>query len=67
MKLEVLEINENENGTCDVVFDYDDEYYEFMKKEMGDENPSDEKISSFLSETLEKAVKLFKESKQQEG
>ena len=48
MKLEVLEINENENGTCDVVFDYDDEYYEFMKKEMGDDNPSDEKISSFL-------------------
>lgn len=64
MKLEVLEVKENQDGTCEVVFDYDDEYFEFMKKELGDESPSDEKINSFLSETLQRAVTMFNKDKE---
>jgi len=56
MKIEVLEVKEKEDGTSEVIFDYDDEYYEFMKSQIGKEEPSEEEITEFLSNMLQKAI-----------
>ena len=65
MKVDVLEVIENEDGTSEVVFDYDDEYLEFMKKEIGKEDLSDEEISQFLAEALMRGIVALQEQEEE--
>ena len=64
MKLEVLEIKENEDGTCEVVFDYDDEFVELVKGETKLEAPTEEDISAFVVEALEKGMEIVKQDQE---
>lgn len=61
MKVEVLEINENEDGTHEIVFDYDEEYLEFMKQQLGKEELTDEEISQFLAAALSEGMRMMQE------
>lgn len=56
MKLEVKEVIENEDGTSSVVFDYDDEFFEVIKKELKSDSPSEEEISEFLLKVLQSQI-----------
>lgn len=56
MKIDILEIKQNENGTCDIVFDYDDEYLQFVKESLKKEDPTEEEIAEFLSEAIQREV-----------
>lgn len=61
MKIEVLEVIENEDGTCNVIFDYDDEFVDLVKKELNQEEVSEEEISLFIADAIEKGIVSFKE------
>lgn len=67
MKVDVVEVIENEDGTSEVVFDYDDEYLEFMKKELGKEELSDEEINQFLANALMQGIALMQEQEETES
>lgn len=56
MKLEVKEVIENEDGTSSVVFDYDDDFFEVIKKELKSDSPSEEEISEFLLKVLQSQI-----------
>ena len=64
MKLEVLEIKENEDGTCEVVFDYDDEFVELVKEQTKLEAPTEEDISAFVVEALERGMEIVKQEQE---
>ena len=64
MKLEVLEIKENEDGTCEVVFDYDDEFVELVKEQTKLEAPTEEDISAFVVEALERGMEIVKQNQE---
>lgn len=67
MKLSVLEIKENEDGTKSVVLDYDDEMLEIVKKELGNENPSNEEVNDFLLKVLAAEVSRRQELAKQDS
>lgn len=67
MKVDVVEVIENEDGTSEVVFDYDDEYLEFMKKELDKEELSDEEINQFLANALMQGIALMQEQEETES
>ena len=54
MKIDVIDIKENSDGTCEVVFDYDDEFVELVKEELDREEVSEEEISEYVVKCLEK-------------
>lgn len=56
MKLEVKEIVQNGDGTSNVVFDYDEEFFEVIKRELNSESPSEEEISEFLLKVLQSQI-----------
>lgn len=67
MKLSVLEVRENEDGTKSVVLDYDDEMLEVVKKELGNENPSNEEVNDFLLKVLAAEVSRRQELAKQDS
>ena len=52
MKLSVEEIKENEDGTTNIVFDYDDEFLEAVKKQLKNDSPTDEEINMYIMQIL---------------
>ena len=64
MKLEVLQIKENEDGTCEVIFDYDDEFVELVKEQTKLEAPTEEDISAFVVEALERGMEIVKQDQE---
>lgn len=66
MKIEVLEVVENGDGTCNVVFDYDDEFVEMVKEEINKEEITEEDIAAFVVENLEKGIDLMKQTQDKE-
>lgn len=75
MKFEIENIIENDDGTCNVEYDYDEEYAEFAKQQLMSENggkePTTEELEQFFAEAVQKAVdkkreELELESLQQE-
>lgn len=56
MKLEVKEVIENEDGTSSVVFDYDEEFFQVIKKELNNDSPTEEEISEFLLKVLQSQI-----------
>ena len=63
MKIEVLEIKKNEDGTSQIIFDYDDEFLTYVKLMTGKEDPSEEELSKFFLDVLEEQLKLQKKEK----
>lgn len=67
MKIEVLEVVENGDGSCNVVFDYDDEFVDLVKKELEKDEVSEEDISQYVVEAIDKGIiKLQQEEKEEE-
>lgn len=66
MKIDVLQIVEKKDGTKEIVFDYDEEFLEYVKIKTGKKRPSKKEISEIFLETLEKGLDLQKESKSDE-
>ena len=56
MSIEILEVIENEDGTCSVSFDYDEEFTEMVKKELEKEEVSEEDIAQYVVEAIDKGV-----------
>lgn len=52
MKLVVEEVTENEDGTSNIKFDYDDEFLEVVKKELDSESPTEEQINEFIMKVI---------------
>ena len=57
MKITVEKIVQNDDGTCNIEFDYDEEYLEFMKKEMGKEELTEQDISQYVSLAIQTLIK----------
>lgn len=71
MKLTVEEVRQNEDGTTTVEFDYDEEFLELAKKEMANDNPSEEEMNRFIMNLFQayiahKELKQAEESKEEE-
>lgn len=56
MKIEVLEVVENEDGSCNVTFDYDEEFVDLVKKELEKEEVSEEDISQYVVAAIDKGI-----------
>lgn len=54
LKLEV--IKENKDGTADVVFDYDDTFISYYKKETGRETIDDKEVGQFIVKMLSEGI-----------
>jgi hypothetical protein len=57
MKITVEKLIQNDDGTCNIEFDYDEEYLDFMKKEMGKEELTEEDISQYVSHAVQELIK----------
>lgn len=55
--LKILEIIDNPDGTCNIVFDIDDEFKKNVIEKFGWGEWSDEKFQKLVLEALELAVK----------
>lgn len=56
MRIDIIKSEKNEDGTYNLEFDYDDEYLEAMKRKLGKQELTEEEISKFVLEEIEKAV-----------
>jgi 6-pyruvoyl-tetrahydropterin synthase len=56
MKIEVLEVIENEDGTCSVVFDYDDKFVDLVKETLQKEEVTEEEISQYVVDCIDKGI-----------
>ena len=61
MKIDVLEVIEKEDGIKEVIFDYDDEFLEFVKMKTGKKIPSKKDINNIFLQCLEDGLTLLKE------
>lgn len=64
MKIEVLEVIENEDGTCSVVFDYDEEFVALVKENLQKEEVTEEDISQYVVSCLDKGLLELKKQQQ---
>ena len=65
MKITVEKLIQNDDGTCNIEFDYDEEYLDFMKKEMGKEELTEEDISHYVSLAIQTLIKSQTEEQEQ--
>lgn len=56
MKIEILSTEQNADGTWNIVFDYDEEYLDSIKMELGKKDLSEEEISSFILSKIEEMI-----------
>ena len=56
MKIEIINTIQNPDGTWSIEFDYDEEYLDAMKIELGKEQLTEEEISSFILSKIEAAL-----------
>lgn len=67
MEIKLLEVKDNGDGTQTVVFDYDDEFLEYVKEKLNNDSPSEEEISNFISSTIQESVDAYKQQAIKEG
>jgi len=67
MKLSVDEIKENEDGTTSIVFDYDEEFLEAVKKQLKNDSPTEEQINMYIMEILAYRINQINEEKSQDS
>ena len=60
MKFEIENIIENEDGTCNVQYDYDEEFEEFAKEQIKEQNdgvePTDEQLQEYFAKQIQEMV-----------
>jgi predicted house-cleaning noncanonical NTP pyrophosphatase (MazG superfamily) len=65
MKFEVENIIENEDGTCNVEYDYDEEFEEFVKQQLAEKNdgkePTKEQVEEYFAKQIQEMVDRRKE------
>lgn len=54
MLIEIKEVIDNGDGTTTLVFEYDDEFVEFTKKQLNLESPTEEQISDYILQAIER-------------
>lgn len=59
MKIEILKVEQNDDGTSTIEFDYDEEYKEEVLKKLGKKTISEEEMSSFVLAEIQKAIHHF--------
>ena len=67
MKLSIDEIKENEDGTTNIVFDYDDEFLEAVKKQLKNDSPTQDEINMYIMEILAYRINQINEEKAEES
>ena len=67
MKLKVLEITSNDDGTSNIIFDCDEEFIEYAKEKMNNDSPSEEDLSAFLSSLIQTSIDAYKQQVDKEG
>lgn len=67
MKLKVLEITPNDDGTSNIVFDCDEEFIEYVKERMNNDSPSEEELSAFVSSLIQRNIDAYKQQVDKEG
>ena len=66
MKIEVLEVIENDDGSCNVVFDYDDEFVDVVKKDLGKDEVTEDDIAQYVVEAIDRGIIEMQQEEQQE-
>jgi len=56
MKIEILKLEENGDGTCKLEYSYDDEYYEAARKKLGKSSLTEEEMCEFVTSEIQKAI-----------
>lgn len=67
MKLKVIEITPNDDGTSNIVFDCDEEFIEYVKERMNNDSPSEEELSAFVSSLIQRNIDAYKQQVDKEG
>lgn len=65
MKIDVLEVIEKEDGTKEVIFDYDEEFLNYVKLKTGKKIPSKKDINDIFLKTLEEGLTLLEEERKE--
>ena len=60
MKIDIIEVIKKEDGTSEVIFDYDDEFLKYVKLKTGKKRPSKKDISEIFLETLNEGLDMMK-------
>ena len=55
MEIKLQKIKEHSNGEATFIFDLDNEMENFIKKELGKENPTDKEYSNYIYKLIEGA------------
>lgn len=63
MKLEVVEIKDNEDGSAILVVDYDKRFLDLVKEKLQNNSPSEQDISDYIIKLIEDGIKEAKEGK----
>lgn len=63
MNIKILEIKENEDGTATLLFDYDEEFRDLVEEKIGKE-PTEQDISDFVVESIQKGIDLIKQKEE---
>lgn len=64
MKITIEKLVQNDDGTCNIEFDYDEEYLEFMKKEIGKDELTEEDISRYVSLSIQTLIRTKEEEQE---
>lgn len=60
MKIDIIEVIKKEDGTSEVIFDYDDEFLKYVKLKTGKKRPSKKDISEIFLQTLNEGLDMMK-------
>lgn len=61
MKIEILSIKENEDGSADIEFDLDKEYKDQIKKIIGVKKLTKKRFEKFVLDALTKQLKKYED------
>lgn len=65
MKIDILEIIEKEDGTSEVIFDYDKEFLDYVKLKTNKKKPSKKDISEIFIQCLNNGINFLNESEKE--
>ena len=66
MKIDVLEVKEKPDGTSEVIFDYDDEFLQYVKLRTGKKRPNKKDISEVFLTILDQGLEMMVEQQKEQ-
>jgi hypothetical protein len=66
MKIDILTVKEREDGTKEIIFDYDDEFLKYVKLKTGKKIPSKKDINNVFLECLEDGLQLLEKERKED-